>query len=201
MINVQTVHKYTIKERLSVCDCKSCFPDVSIQLIPLHFASFDSWCVHIIKPKGVTDCDRRESKIFMVNNIASHNHKMQTFSHDLSRVYCRQFTFGCQRECNLLPDMCYVSQCIGSPEVTGYLVPLNVAWNILSCFFLIVQVFYFVFFFLFYFFIRLPLMKIRLLTLLTWWCFFNMLFFIYLYISTVETLCNAMQCNVASDYA
>lgn len=23
MINVQTVHKYTIKERLSVCDCKS----------------------------------------------------------------------------------------------------------------------------------------------------------------------------------
>lgn len=26
MINVQTVHKYTIKERLSVCDCNSDFP-------------------------------------------------------------------------------------------------------------------------------------------------------------------------------
>lgn len=32
MINVQTVHKYTIKERLSVCDCNCNFLIVSIQL-------------------------------------------------------------------------------------------------------------------------------------------------------------------------
>lgn len=30
MINVQTVHKYTIKERLSVCDCNCDFPTVSL---------------------------------------------------------------------------------------------------------------------------------------------------------------------------
>lgn len=76
MINVQTVHKYTIKERLSVCDCNYNFLAIFIELMPIHtlnligdMAFYISLNLHMIGSiyfiwKGVTGCDFKKKRSF-----------------------------------------------------------------------------------------------------------------------------------------
>ena len=53
MINVQTVHKYTIKERLSVCDCNCDFPTISdtIESCIQSRSEYSSWCGGLMQTK------------------------------------------------------------------------------------------------------------------------------------------------------